>query len=84
MTARKTSSPWPTLRMADLTNHHPKSCQFIMGEDHYMCGKPGFPYCEEHKALCHVPYEPKPDSIHNDLRHTRPRHPRTVIGGKWS
>lgn len=40
--------------LADLTGYHPKTCQFIAGEDHYMCGKPGFPYCEEHRALTHV------------------------------
>ena len=42
-------------RMADLTGHTGVTCQFIAGEDHYMCGKPGYPYCAEHRALCYRP-----------------------------
>jgi hypothetical protein len=82
----KNSGPWSTLKMADLTNHRPKTCQFVMGEDRYMCGEkalPGKPYCQAHWTLTHIPYEPKQDSV-QDIRYTRPKRVRTVIGGKWS
>lgn len=32
-----------------------RRCQYIAGEDHYMCGAealPGKPYCAEHAAIC--------------------------------
>ena len=72
-------------KFADLSGHRGKTCQFIAGEDHYMCGEPGFPYCEAHWAVTHI----KPDPVETviserELRLTRPKRPKTPMGGKWS
>jgi hypothetical protein len=49
---RGQTSPLMPLRFAD--GSEPiglQTCQFI--ETDTMCGKPGFPYCPEHHAVCY-------------------------------
>jgi hypothetical protein len=46
---------WDDRKMADLSKHKPRSCQYVMGEDRYMCGQPIHrgPYCADHWSLTH-------------------------------
>lgn len=49
----------PTLAFADAAPET-TTCRYIAGEDHYMCGAPalpGKPYCSDHWALTHRPYD---------------------------